>query len=85
MSLSPTSITMADAGDAQRAGLEAILRGDTVVDLSRLARFDSSAVSALLAWQRAAAARGLRLQVTGVPAGLQSLARLYGVEDLISA
>ena len=85
MSLSPTSITMADAGEALRAGLDAIARGETVVDLSRLASFDSSAVSAILAWRRAAAQRGARLQLAGVPAGLHSLAQLYGVQDFLAA
>ncbi len=85
MSLTPTSITMADAGEALRAGLVAIARGETVVDLSRLARFDSSAVSAILAWRRAAAERGVRLQLNDVPAGLQSLAQLYGVQDFLAA
>jgi phospholipid transport system transporter-binding protein len=84
MSFSPTSITMNDASDALRAGQAAIAQGITVIDLSGLSSFDSSAVSAILAWQRDAARRGIPLQVQGVPAGLHSLAGLYGVEHLLT-
>ena len=85
MSFTPTSITMADAGQALREGLAAIAQGDAAIDLSRLARFDSSAVSAVLAWRRAAGARGVTLQIAGVPEGLSSLALLYGLQDFIAS
>ena len=85
MSFTPTSITMADAGEALRDGLAAIAEGSTLIDLSHLSRFDSSAVSALLAWRRAATARGAQLQIAGVPDGLRSLAQLYGVQDFIGS
>jgi phospholipid transport system transporter-binding protein len=52
--------------------------------LSGLSSFDSSAVSAVLAWRRDADRRGMLLQVQGVPAGLDSLAGLYGVEHLLT-
>ena len=81
MSFAPTSITMADAGQALRDGLAEIDRGNAQIDLSRLHQFDSSAVSAVLAWRRAASARGTLVQITGLPDGLRSLAVLYGVED----
>ena len=85
MIFTPASITMADAGAALREGLDAISGGATEIDLSRLSAFDSSAVSALLSWQRAAAQRGAALRITGIPAGLHSLAQLYGVDALLSA
>ncbi len=85
MSFAPTSITMADAGQALRDGLAAIAQGDRMIDLSRLSRFDSSAVSAVLAWRRAATARGAQLQIAGVPDGLRSLAQLYGLQDFIGS
>ncbi len=85
MSFAPTSITMADAGQALRDGLAAIAQGDRMIDLSRLSRFDSSAVSAVLAWRRAATARGAQLPIAGVPDGLRSLAQLYGLQDFIGS
>ncbi|MEY3721506.1 MAG: binding protein involved in toluene tolerance [Pseudomonadota bacterium] len=83
MSFTPTSITMADAGQALREGLASIAQGETLIDLSGLARFDSSAVSAVLAWKRAGSALGRPLQIAGVPKGLLSLAQLYGLQDLM--
>jgi phospholipid transport system transporter-binding protein len=83
MSFAPTSITMADAPDVLREGMRAIERGETSIDLTLLAHFDSSAVSALLAWQRAAAEKSSSLDIVGLPAGLQSLAKLYGVDAFL--
>ena len=83
MSFTPTSLTMADAGQSLRKGLASIAQGETRIDLSRLASFDSSAVSAVLAWKRAASAHGMQLQIAGVPEGLRSLAQLYGLQDFM--
>ena len=83
MSFAPTSITMTDAADALRVGMEAIVQGATTIDLSGLTHFDSSAVSALLAWQRAATEKSVSLELVGLPAGLLSLATLYGVDVLL--
>ena len=83
MSFAPTSITMAHAADVLREGMEAIVQGETTVDLSGLTHFDSSAVSALLAWQRAATDKSVSLELVGLPAGLLSLAKLYSVDTLL--
>ena len=83
MSFAPTSITMADAADVLREGMEAIVQGMTTIDLSDLTHFDSSAVSALLAWQRAATDKSVSLELVGLPAGLLSLAKLYSVDTLL--
>jgi phospholipid transport system transporter-binding protein len=63
--------------------MEAIVQGETTVDLSGLTHFDSSAVSALLAWQRAATDKSVSLELVGLPAGLLSLAKLYSVDTLL--
>jgi ABC-type transporter Mla MlaB component len=39
----------------------------------------------VLEWQRAAVARGLTLEVAAAPAGLISLATVYGVDGLLPA
>ena len=83
MSFAPTSITMSDAATALHNGLEAIGRGTASIDLSQLTHFDSSAVSTLLAWQRAADEKNVWLQLVGLPSGLLSLAQLYGVDVLL--
>jgi phospholipid transport system transporter-binding protein len=83
MNFAPTVLTQAEAADVVRAGLQALADGATGIDLGGLQRFDSTAVAALLEWRRAAAARGVPLRVTGMPDGLESLARVYGVSDLL--
>ena len=85
MAFRPTELTMDSAAGTVRAGLQALAAGDTEVDLASLQRFDSTAVAALLEWQRAAAAAGQRLRITNRPDGLDSLARLYGVDHLLHA
>ena len=84
MAYFPSSLTMQDAASGLQPGLDAIRNGSADIDLSRLARFDSAAVAALLVWRRAAQSAGLSLRIAGVPAGLQSLAYLYGVAELLT-
>jgi phospholipid transport system transporter-binding protein len=76
-------IGMANAAEVAALGRAAIDRGDVDFDLSGVARCDSSAVAVLLEWQRVARERGLVLTVSGLPAGLTSLAGVYGVGDLL--
>ena len=83
MSFAPTSITMADAADVLREGMQAIVEGATTIDLSGLTQFESSAVSTLLAWQRTATEKSVSLELVGLPAGLLSLAKLYSVDTLL--
>ena len=77
------SLTVHSANTVLAAGLQAISAGQTVFDLSGLTELDSAAVATLLAWQRAALARGHALTLTGLPANLCSLMQLYGVTDLL--
>ena len=56
---------------------------EPVIDASALQDLDSAAVALLLDCQRQAHARGRTLRVTGAPAKLGQLARLYGVEALL--
>ena len=83
MRVDNASIGMSNAAEVAVAGIEAIRGGDTVFDLSAVLTCDSSAVAVVLAWQREAQARGARLQLTGLPAGLVSLASVYGVSSLL--
>jgi phospholipid transport system transporter-binding protein len=83
MKVDATFITNANAHLLLDQGLASIRAGDAAIDLSAVARCDSSAVALLLAWQRAARERGVTLGLTGVPKDLMSLAALYGVEVLV--
>ena len=55
-----------------------------VLDASALAQFDTSALAVLLACRRAVLAQGRILQVQGLPAALQQISVLYGVDGLLN-
>jgi phospholipid transport system transporter-binding protein len=81
---SGATLTHESAKAALAAGLQRIAAGANGVDCAPLAQFDSSALAVLLAWERAAQARGIKFEVLNLPAGLASLAQAYGVDTLIS-
>ncbi|KVA09539.1 anti-anti-sigma factor [Burkholderia latens] len=78
-----SSLTVASAKAALADGLARIDAGATAVDFAALTQFDSSALAVLLAWQRAAHARGATLDILNLPPKLASLARAYGVDTLV--
>ncbi len=85
MKLDVASITNDNAAALVEHGLHAIRGGDRSFDLSAVQSVDSAALALLLAWQREARAHGAALALTGVPAQVASLAKLYGVESLVGA
>lgn len=54
------------------------------VDLAGVTEVDSTAVSLLLEWQRDALRNGRRIEFLNLPGNLTSLARLYGVIELLN-
>lgn len=78
------AVTVADATRWRESGLEAIDRDGLVIDLAGLQEADSSALSLLLEWQRAAKARGYTLRYSALPDNLRSLAQVYGVLELLA-
>jgi len=85
MRIDADDIGMANAAQVADSGRAAIERGDAEFDLTGVRRCDSSAVAVLLEWQRVAAVHGRVLKVVGAPAGVVSLATVYGVEALLPA
>ncbi len=83
MKLDVASISHQNAAALLAAGIDAIRAGDGHFDLSAVGQVDSSAVALLLAWQREAQARGVSLSLAHGPAALKSLAKLYGVDELV--
>jgi phospholipid transport system transporter-binding protein len=60
------------------------ISGESIeVDLSGVREADSSAISLLLEWQRIARRNHCKLRVIHMPENMRSLAKLYGVEELI--
>lgn len=53
------------------------------IDLSAVSAADSSALAVMLGWQRKAQEARSDIRFTGLPSGVQSLARLYGVLELL--
>jgi len=56
---------------------------EVVVDLAGVTEVDSSAVSLLLEWRRAALRDKRKLEFVNLPDNLKSLAQLYGVTELL--
>lgn len=83
----PASANLAHA-PALAASLAAQVRagsGALRVDASALQAYDSATLALLLDLRRQAQAAGRSLTLTGLPAQLLDLARLYGVEALLDA
>ena len=76
-------LTIATVPVLFESGLQHLASEDLLVDFSRVEAVDSAAVSMLLGWQRAAQRSQRTLRVTGLPDDLLSLARLYGVAELL--
>ena len=76
-------IDFENAPAVKRELLRAQASGDFTVDLSDVKRGDCAALSVLLSARRKAEALGGRLAIEGLPADLKTLARLYGVEEIL--
>jgi phospholipid transport system transporter-binding protein len=78
------ALTLASAA-ALAGAAEQYMNGELVIDLAAVTEVDSSALSLLFEWRRAAQRRQCRISFCNLPASLTSLAELYGVTDLIPA
>lgn len=76
-------LTIATVPTLFETGLQHLTSEDLLVDLSQVEAVDSAAVSMLLGWARAAQSGQHELRVVGLPDDLLSLARLYGVAELL--
>lgn len=64
-------------------GLPLLSAEDLMVDMAQVESVDSAAVSLLLSWSRVVQALGRVLRVKNIPADLLTLAKLYGVTDML--
>lgn len=78
-------VTMANVVSLLEQGREQLASASATIDLSGVTEVDSSALSLLLEWRRDAARNGRAVRFARLPANLQSLAKLYGVADLLGA
>jgi len=79
------ALTLANVAAELERGKAAIGEGVRSVDLSDVGELDSSALALLLAWMREAKAKGGSLVFVNLPEGITTIARLYGVADLLPA
>jgi phospholipid transport system transporter-binding protein len=76
-------LTLSTVASVLGEGAEAIAQGARTVDLGEVGELDSSALALLLAWLREAKRRDASLSFTRLPEGLTTIARLYGVAELL--
>ncbi len=75
-------MTYATAAELFTLGKHLLAKGDEVVfDLTGVTSADSSALSIILGWQRAAGIG--RLHLTNLPESVISLSELYGIAEML--
>lgn len=79
------AVTLENALDLREQGLRLLTGADTTLDLAGVTEVDSTALSLLFEWRRAALAANRRIRYINLPENLTSLARLYGVTELVAA
>lgn len=65
------------------AGSAVLQPGEQVFDFAGVGEADSSALVVMLGWLRAAATARATVRFVNIPAGVTSLAELYGVSELL--
>ena len=76
-------MVMANARGLLESGRSALQPGEQVFDLAQVDDADSSAVAVMLGWLRVANRSRSTLKFAHIPAGVRSLAELYGVAELL--
>lgn len=79
----PSHLTIETVTSLFKNGLQTSGETPLVIDLAQVEAVDSAAVSLLLAWLREAQRSSVQLCFAHVPENLLSLARLYGVADML--
>ena len=75
--------TLATAARLLEEGRQHLAEGVRSVDLSEVTELDSTLLALILAWLRDARAAKRELSFVNPPEALQTLSRLYGVEELL--
>ena len=76
-------VTLANVGKLLEEGRQHFAEGAGVVDLGEVTELDSALLALSLAWLRDARAAKRELTFANPPEALQTLSRLYGVENLL--
>jgi phospholipid transport system transporter-binding protein len=76
-------ITLDNVVRVLQEGRQHIQEGVRSVDLGEVTEMDSALLAMLLAWLRDARAHKRELTIANPPESLQTIARLYGVDQLL--
>ena len=76
-------VTLENVARVLQEGLQQIREGARIVDLGGVTELDSSLLAMLLAWLREARLRRSEIAFANLPQGLETIARLYGVDGLL--
>jgi phospholipid transport system transporter-binding protein len=76
-------ITLENVVRVLQEGRQHIQEGVRSVDLGEVTEMDSALLAMLLAWLRDARAHKRELTIANPPESLQTIARLYGVDQLL--
>lgn len=79
------ALTLATVNRHLADGRARLAKGPLCVDLSQVTDADSASLALLFDWLRTAKQHGHALSMRGLPAGMLSLAQLYGVSELLPA
>lgn len=77
------NVTIETAKTYFEEGLKSSPNSNLVIEFSQLEKVDSAAVSLMLAWLREAQRNNVKLRFVSIPDNLSSLAKLYGVAELL--
>jgi phospholipid transport system transporter-binding protein len=76
-------VTLKNVSELLEEGLTHVRAGASSVDLGGVSELDSSLIAVILAWIREAQRSNRSLTLANLPKGLETLAQLYGVEQLL--
>ena len=79
------AVNLENARVLREEGLRLFTAAEVTLDLAGVTEVDSAALSLLFEWRRAALAAGRSIRYVNLPENLESLARLYGVAELVGA
>ena len=77
------AMTLDHARELLESGVRQLQEGAELFDLASVQELDSSGLTVVFGWQRAAARLGKTVSIANPPQNLLSLAELYGVSDLL--
>jgi len=76
-------VTLANVARVLEEGVQQIREGVRTIDLGGVTELDSSLLAMLLAWLREAKLHNAEVAFSNLPRGLETIARLYGVDGLL--